>query len=68
MDRVATDIIGELSTSEKGNTYILILSDYFTKWTECFPMPNMEAKTVAKLIVEEVFVRYVVQCTIYSTL
>lgn len=66
MDRVATDIIGELSTSEKGNKYILVLSDYFTKWTECFPMPNMEAKIVAKLIVEEVFVRYGVPFTVHS--
>jgi hypothetical protein len=30
---------------------------YYTKWTECFAMPNMEAQTVATLLVEEVIVR-----------
>lgn len=66
MDRVATDILGELPTTEKRNKYILVVSDYFTKWTECFPMPNMEPKTVVKLIVEEVFVRYGIPFTVHS--
>ena len=43
--------------SNKGNRYILVVSDYFTKWTEGFPMANMEAVTVAKIIVEEVITR-----------
>lgn len=66
MDRVATDILGELPTTKKGNKYLLVVSDYFTKWTECFPIPNMEAKTMAKLIVEEVFVRYGIPFTVHS--
>lgn len=57
MDRIAADILGELPITAKGNRYILVVSDYFTKWTEAFAMPNMEAKTVAKIMVEEVFVR-----------
>ena len=43
MDRIATDILGELPMTEQGNRYILVISNYFTKWTEIFPMPNMEA-------------------------
>ncbi|CAG2213150.1 unnamed protein product [Mytilus edulis] len=58
MERIATDILGELPETESGNTYILVVSDYYTKWTESFAMPNMEAKTVAKIIVEEVIVRF----------
>ncbi|VDI32785.1 Hypothetical predicted protein [Mytilus galloprovincialis] len=55
MERIATDILGELPETESGNKYILVVvSDYYTKWTESFAMPNMEAKTVAKIIVEEV--------------
>lgn len=57
LERIAADILGELPVTENDNRYILVVSDYFTKWTEAFLMPNIEAKTVAKLIVEEVIVR-----------
>ncbi|XP_062621185.1 uncharacterized protein LOC134282810 [Saccostrea cucullata] len=66
MDRIATDILGELPMTEDGNKYILLVSDCFTKWTKSFPMPNMEAKTVAKLIVEEVIARFGVPSVIHS--
>ena len=48
MERIATDILGELPLTDKGNRYILVVSDYFNKWTEAFPIPNMEARTVAE--------------------
>lgn len=57
MERVATDILGELPKTDRGNRYILVVSDYFTKWTDSFAMPNMEAQTVAKILVEEVFAK-----------
>ncbi|VDI65315.1 Hypothetical predicted protein [Mytilus galloprovincialis] len=66
MERIATDILGELPETESGNKYILVVSDYYTKWTESFAMPNMEAKTVAKIIVEEVIVRFGVPHWIHS--
>ena len=66
MDRIATDILGELPETESGNKYILVVSDYFTKWTESFPMPNMEASTVAKIIVEEFIVRFGVPSYVHS--
>ena len=44
MERIATDILGELPETEDGNRYILVVSDYFSKWTESFAMSNMEAK------------------------
>ncbi|CAC5379679.1 unnamed protein product [Mytilus coruscus] len=64
MERIATDILGELPETEGGNKYILVVSDYYTKWT--FAMPNIEAKTVAKIIVEEVIVRFGVPHWIHS--
>ena len=66
MERIATEILGELPMSNKGNRYILVVSDYFTKWTEGFPMANMEAATVAKIIVEEVITRYGAPSMIHS--
>ena len=49
MERIAVDILGELPITERGNRYILVIGDYFTKWTECHAMPNMEASTVASI-------------------
>lgn len=67
-DRIATDIFGELPLTEKGNIlgYILVISDYLTKWMERFAKPNMEAATVARIIVEEVVVRYGTPSIIHS--
>jgi hypothetical protein len=62
VQRIATDILGELPETENGNKYILVISDYFTKWTEAFAMANMETGTVARIIVEEVVTRFVVPC------
>ena len=66
MERIAIDILGELPLTVKGNKYIVVISDYFTKWTEALPMPNMEACTVAKILVEEVLCRFGIPQTIHS--
>ena len=66
MERIATDILGELPMTEKGKRYILVVSDYYSKWTESFPMKNMEAETVAKIIVEQVLTRFGVPYAIHS--
>lgn len=49
---VAMDILGPLPESEAGNSYILVVDDYFTKWMEVYPLPNQEAATVAKKITD----------------
>ena len=66
MERIAVDILGELPMTEKGNKYILVISDYFTKWTESFPMANMEARTVANIMVEHVIARFGIPEKIHS--
>lgn len=66
MERIAVDILGELPRTENGNKYILVVGDYFTKWMECFPMPNMEAVTVARILVDEVIARFGIPERIHS--
>ena len=58
MERIAVDILGEFPVTERGNKYVLVVGDCFTKWTECFVMSNREAEAVPKLIVNEVNSRF----------
>ena len=52
MEGIALYILGELPETENGNKYFVVISDYFTKWTESFAMPNMTARTCAKILVK----------------
>lgn len=65
MERIAIDILGELPESDIGNMYIVVISDYYTKWTESHPMPNMEASTVANIITQ-VVTRFGIPSVIHS--
>ena len=60
MQIVAADLLGPLPESESGNSYILVVADYFTRWIEAFALPNQEAATVANKLVGEVFLRFLV--------
>ena len=43
LERIAVDILGELPETEEGIRYILVIADYYTKWTESYPVQNMVA-------------------------
>ena len=58
MQVIAVDITGPFPESEAGNTYVLVVGDYFTKWMEAFPIPDQEATTVAAKLVDEVYCRF----------
>jgi transposase InsO family protein len=66
LERVALDILGPLPESNNGNKYILIVADYFTRWTEAYPMPNQEAVTVARLFMREFICRFGVPRQVHS--
>ncbi|KRY06506.1 Gypsy retrotransposon integrase-like protein 1, partial [Trichinella britovi] len=46
--QVGVDILGPLERTTSGNQYVLVLTDYFTKWRAAFPLTDMEASIVAK--------------------
>ncbi len=53
MERIALDVLGPLPLSIRGNKYIMVVCDYFTRWSEAYGIPNQEALTVAKTLVVE---------------
>jgi hypothetical protein len=60
------DILGPLPTSARGNKYIPVIADYFTKWTEAFALRNHKANTIAKKLVEEFICRFGAPYAIHS--
>ena len=63
---VAMDILGPLPESPHKNSYVLVVSDYFTRWTEAYALPNQEAETVAHKPVDEFFFRFSVPEQLHS--
>ena len=52
MERVHVDILGPFVPSLRGNQYVLVLVDQFTKWIECYPLPVQNAETIARAVVD----------------
>ena len=65
-ERIAIDLMGPLPTTARGSRYILVCADYFTKWTEALPLPDMTAATVASAIYDHVICRFGVPTMIHS--
>ncbi|GBL72304.1 hypothetical protein AVEN_115259-1 [Araneus ventricosus] len=48
---MALDILGPFPVTTKGNRYVLVLMDYFTKWPEAISISRQKATTVAEDLV-----------------
>ena len=57
-DRIAMDILDVCDPTPEGFRYILVIADYFSKWTEAFSMKNKCADTVADLLVDNIILRF----------
>ena len=65
-DRIAMDILDVCDPTPEGFRYILVIADYFSKWTEAFPMNNKCADTVADILVENIILRFGMPLVIHS--
>ena len=63
---MAVDLVELSPESASGNSYILVVGDYFTKWMEALPVPNQEAVTAVREIGGEVFFQYSIPEQLYS--
>ena len=65
-DRIAMDILDVCDPTPEGFRYILVIADYFSKWTEAFPMKNKCADTVADILIENIILRFGMPLVIHS--
>ena len=53
-EKLHFDLTGAHPRTRRGSVYIVTCICPFTKWAEAFPVPNKEARTVARVLVEQV--------------
>ena len=64
-DMIAMDFL-ELPATDRGNKYCLVITDYFTRWPEAFPVPDQHATTVARILVDGIVSRHGVPLKLHS--
>ncbi|XP_044150781.1 protein NYNRIN-like isoform X2 [Bufo gargarizans] len=55
---IQIDFIGPVTTSSKGNRYMLTVTCLFTKWVECLPCKTCSSSVCASLLINHVFSRF----------
>ncbi|MCP4487899.1 MAG: DDE-type integrase/transposase/recombinase, partial [Gammaproteobacteria bacterium] len=53
-ERMGMDIL-KMPQSDNGNSYLLVMKDYLSKFLYAFPIPNEQAETVARTLVDRLF-------------
>ena len=57
-ERIGIDFVGPLEKTRRGNRYILVTTDYLTKWPEAKAMKDATATNVVKFIYEVIICRH----------
>ena len=65
-ERAAADVGGPLPVTPRGNRYVLVVGDYFTKWIEAIPVPNQTAETLARAILEHYITKFGVPLSLHT--
>ena len=65
-DCLATDYLGLFLVTPRGNRYILLLTDHYSKYVEIISVPNMTAEVCASKILNEYIARWGCPLSIHS--
>jgi hypothetical protein len=57
-ERIGIDLVGPLPITTKTNRYIIVATDYLTRWPEAKAVPDAGANTLAQFIFEEIICRH----------
>jgi hypothetical protein len=56
--KIGIDIVGPLPITKKGNKYIVVMTDYFTKWPEAEAISEATGKRVSEFIYQTIICRH----------
>ena len=57
-DRIGMDIVGPLPKTKNGNSYIVVATEYLTKWPEARAIPDAKASSVVSFFYEDIICRH----------
>ena len=60
------DVAGPLVTTRRGNRYILVAVDHFSKWVEALAVPNFTAETTANFVFNKIICKFGIPQTIIT--
>uniref|UniRef100_A0A3P9LFN0 Integrase catalytic domain-containing protein n=1 Tax=Oryzias latipes TaxID=8090 RepID=A0A3P9LFN0_ORYLA len=65
-EKLGVDLMGPFPRSKKGNLFLLVIIDYFSKWVEMFPLKDSKAHRITAVFRDEIFTRFGVPRVIVS--
>ncbi|GBM88478.1 Transposon Tf2-6 polyprotein, partial [Araneus ventricosus] len=51
-EKVGIDAVGPFVTSSEGNKHLIVMTDYFSKYAEAYPVKNIQSETVCKVLMD----------------
>lgn len=58
LERIQIDILGPLPETNKGNKFVAVVVNMYTKWPEAYALPDQEAETVAHAVMDNFICRF----------
>ncbi|MGH0141537.1 UNVERIFIED_CONTAM: hypothetical protein FKN15_013229 [Acipenser sinensis] len=57
-EMLGVDLMGPFPRSKKGNTFLLVIVDYYSKWVELFPLRDSKTSKIVQVLTKEIFTRW----------
>ena len=58
LERIEIDILGPLPETDRGNKFVAVVVDMYTKWPEAYALPDQETCTVAQAVMDNFVCRF----------
>ena len=66
LERIGIDIVGSLPNTEQGNSYIVVMIDYFIKFPFAYALKEISAETEANVLMPQVICLFGVPTSLHS--